>query len=155
MDRIPMSIPKKQVKNPANYYKAQEDARIKKEKKREGREEKIKIFYLNPDRLKGQWRRLIAEYEEYASACAYCDRTFDVYYITWDHLTPRSEGGDHRFSNGVLACGLCNSELKSASREERLRLMKPEWRAHVQMFEDLARIEGGEPSKSGMETYRL
>jgi len=42
--------------------------------------------------------------------CQYCESELEIYTSTYDHVVPRSLGGDHSWENVVTACRSCNSK---------------------------------------------
>lgn len=40
--------------------------------------------------------------------CQYCERDLRPEEVTWDHIVPRSRGGQSRWSNLAIACSSCN-----------------------------------------------
>nr|WP_068428039.1 HNH endonuclease [Magnetospirillum sp. XM-1]CUW37147.1 conserved protein of unknown function\ len=72
-------------------------------------------------------------------ACAYCGRTFAVNRLTYDHVIPRSRGGQHRWENLVAACAGCNG--RKADRTPELARMPLLWRPWRPTVEELARAE--------------
>lgn len=64
---------------------------------------------------KGQWitkERRLALYIRDNFTCSYCGTVLKdapASELTLDHLTPRSEGGDNKSENLILACRSCNS----------------------------------------------
>jgi 5-methylcytosine-specific restriction endonuclease McrA len=51
-------------------------------------------------------------------ACQYCNDGFSVSDLTFDHLVPRSRGGQTRWDNVVAACAPCNLEKGGAMPAE-------------------------------------
>jgi len=41
--------------------------------------------------------------------CAYCGGKFTLGQLTNDHIIPRSRGGEHKWTNCVTACKICNN----------------------------------------------
>ena len=52
------------------------------------------------------FRRLLRHYPQLR--CQYCERELTPDEVTWDHIVPRSRGGQSRWSNLAIACSSCN-----------------------------------------------
>lgn len=52
------------------------------------------------------------------NVCAYCGTEFKAVELTCDHVTPRSIGGENRWTNTVTACGSCNRRKGARTPEE-------------------------------------
>lgn len=53
------------------------------------------------------------------STCAYCGKTAGKgVKMTWDHIFPRSRGGDDSWMNAITACTRCNSKKANRTPEE-------------------------------------
>lgn len=50
--------------------------------------------------------------------CAYCGKKFDYNLLTNDHITPRSRGGQHIWTNCVTSCKRCNNKKSDFLLEE-------------------------------------
>lgn len=72
-------------------------------------------------------------------ACAYCGRIFAASRLTYDHVIPRSRGGQNRWENLVAACAECNG--RKADRTPELARMPLLWRPWRPTVEELARAE--------------
>lgn len=70
-------------------------------------------------RKRGRSRYL---WEKGFRSCAYCGRRLGRSEITADHVKPLSGGGYDKLRNIVPACGPCNSEKGSMTREQYLAL---------------------------------
>ena len=46
-------------------------------------------------------------------ACQYCDKKLSIKESTIDHVIPKSRGGNHSWSNVVIACQKCNQKKGS------------------------------------------
>lgn len=70
--------------------------------------------------------------------CQYCGDKFDINELTYDHVTPRSQGGKTCWENIASCCSDCN--LKKANRtpeQARMKLLKtpikPKWIPAIQI----------------------
>jgi len=64
--------------------------------------------------------------------CQYCGRPFPYRQLTFDHVQPKSRGGQRTWENIVTACKKCNSKKdRHTPGEVRMRLhkkpLKPKW----------------------------
>lgn len=50
--------------------------------------------------------------------CQYCGNNFPMNKITWDHLFPKSRGGQASWKNCVAACFPCNNKKGNRTPEE-------------------------------------
>lgn len=50
--------------------------------------------------------------------CQFCGETFHPRLLTFDHVLPRSRGGQHCWTNVVAACGPCNHDKDCMTPEE-------------------------------------
>lgn len=94
--------------------------------------------------------------ERFANCCAYC-RTAEGLTVTifeFEHIVPRSAGGETAFANLCLSCPTCNrckSDLVSAPdpmTHEEVRLFHPQrdrWLDHFSWNEDATQIVGLTP----------
>jgi 5-methylcytosine-specific restriction endonuclease McrA len=72
------------------------------------------------------------------NTCQYCGRGFAFEDLTFDHVVPKSKGGNNSFENVVTCCIKCNNIKGDSSPEEvGLRLIKkptkPRWRSYVKL----------------------
>lgn len=70
--------------------------------------------------------------------CQYCGKYFKGEDLTFDHVVPRSKGGDNSFENVVTCCVECNrSKANRTPTEAGMRLIKPpakpRWRSYVKI----------------------
>ena len=50
--------------------------------------------------------------------CQYCGVSFDFKELTYDHVVPRSRGGQTEWTNVVTCCGVCNLRKGGRTPEE-------------------------------------
>jgi 5-methylcytosine-specific restriction endonuclease McrA len=55
-------------------------------------------------------------------SCQYCSNNLSRFVITWDHILPRSRGGESSWLNCVACCAQCN--IKKANRTPKEAGMK-------------------------------
>lgn len=65
-------------------------------------------------------------------SCQYCSKKLSQQELTFDHIIPRSKGGETNWENIVTACVSCNRKKAGRTpREARMRLIrkpfKPKW----------------------------
>ena len=68
----------------------------------------IRLLYYNrmpKQRLRLNRRNIFARD---ANRCQYCDRSYPTCELSFDHVVPRSQGGDTTWNNIVTACIDCN-----------------------------------------------
>lgn len=71
--------------------------------------------------------------------CAYCGQRFLFDSLTYDHVTPRSQGGRTSWENLVSACEKCNSrKLDRTPEKAGMPLL---WRPRLPSMEELARAD--------------
>ena len=73
------------------------------------------------------------------SCCAYCGKTFGSSLLTYDHVIPRSRGGQHSWTNIVACCLDCNQRKRDRTPET--AKMPLQWRPHLPTAAELARID--------------
>lgn len=49
-------------------------------------------------------------FERDRNTCAYCNQTFPVSKLTWDHIVPQCKGGEDTWLNTITACWKCNNK---------------------------------------------
>jgi hypothetical protein len=52
------------------------------------------------------------------STCGYCGKKAYGKDITWDHIIPKSQGGDNSWLNAIAACLKCNGKKANRTPEE-------------------------------------
>jgi 5-methylcytosine-specific restriction endonuclease McrA len=58
--------------------------------------------------------------------CQYCDDRLSLHDATYDHVVPRSKGGQTHWENIVSCCGDCNLKKRNRTPQEAgMRLRKP------------------------------
>ena len=71
-------------------------------------------------------------------ACQYCNVKHAMSDLTYDHVTPRSQGGKTEWTNIVTCCGPCNG-IKSGRTPEQARMkllsnpVRPKWIPVIQI----------------------
>lgn len=55
--------------------------------------------------------------------CQYCAKTFSSFELTFDHVVPRSNGGQTDYENIVACCVACNS--KKSNKQDMRPIKKP------------------------------
>lgn len=56
--------------------------------------------------------------------CQYCDGRYQLEELTFDHVLPRSRGGNTNWKNVVTACSMCNLEKGNSLSSENGRFPK-------------------------------
>lgn len=67
--------------------------------------------------------------------CQYCAKTFSSFELTFDHVVPRSKGGQTDYENIVACCVACNS--KKSNKQD----MKPIKKPRIPTERELARAK--------------
>lgn len=72
------------------------------------------------------------------NTCQYCGKGFAIDQLTFDHIIPKSKGGENTFSNVVTCCIKCNHikgdrTLREAGLKLRKKPAKPRWRSYVKI----------------------
>ncbi len=57
--------------------------------------------------------------------CQYCSKILTASKLTWDHILPRSQGGDNSWKNCVTSCFECNNKKGDRTPEQaRMKLIR-------------------------------
>lgn len=71
--------------------------------------------------------------------CQYCEAELPSHELTFDHVVPRSRGGEASFANIVSACSPCNhKKADKTPAEAGMTLLRP---PHVPTYKELATIQ--------------
>lgn len=83
----------------------------------------ISMFKKHPKHVKFNRQNVLARDRW---KCQYCGEKKPLAELTYDHVTPRSQGGITCWENIVTACSDCNSKKGNRTpREARMNLLKP------------------------------
>jgi 5-methylcytosine-specific restriction endonuclease McrA len=77
-------------------------------------------------------------YERDRGECQYCGKDLARHEITYDHVIPKSQGGDTTWENVVTCCLKCNGKKggrtpKQAGMKLRMRPKRPHWNMSVRL----------------------
>ena len=79
------------------------------------------VLLLITDREEKQIRREVRERDQ--DVCLYCGRSLEEHEITYDHVTPRTRGGEDSVENLAVACAPCNEDKANLNYEEYFLLL--------------------------------
>jgi 5-methylcytosine-specific restriction endonuclease McrA len=83
--------------------------------------------------------------------CQYCGRNFPSNQLSFDHVLPRSRGGETNWENVVCSCVTCNSKKGGRTPQEaRMRLLRPPSRPR---HNPLLAMKLGNPKYASWKTF--
>jgi 5-methylcytosine-specific restriction endonuclease McrA len=83
--------------------------------------------------------------------CQYCGRSFPSHQLSFDHVLPRSRGGETNWENVVCSCVNCNSKKGGRTPQEaRMRLLRPPARPR---HNPLLAMKLGNPKYESWKTF--
>jgi 5-methylcytosine-specific restriction endonuclease McrA len=95
-----------------------------------------------------EWNVII---EEQNNRCYWCGEQFTTEELTIDHVTALSRGGEHKASNIVAACALCNNRKQAkewtCSYEQLVQLKEKEDPSEEEIFLILQGLQQGAADK--------
>lgn len=115
--------------------------------------------YINPSYTVAFNRKMVYLRDGYI--CQYCGGKFDSHDLTFDHVMPRSKGGETTWDNVVTACTTCNFlkgtdlinpkteprapsywEMAKIVKRTQIRIKDPAWNEYLHWPEELVRALG-------------
>ena len=115
--------------------------------------------YIKPEYTVAFNRKMVYLRDQYR--CQYCGSKFEHNHLTFDHVTPRSKGGETTWDNVVTACVTCNFlkgtdlinpltepraptywEMAKLVRRTPIHIKDPAWNEYLDWPEELIRATG-------------
>jgi len=74
--------------------------------------------------------------------CAYCGKRFPIHELTYDHVTPKSRGGQTSWNNIITACKTCNGKKGCKDANGKFEpLFKPHVPTNAELLRNLKELQ--------------